>query len=234
MVSTQLFRDLSMAPCFSNSISDMFPPVSLNFAGGASMDLRPSDYLVHMGFYVSVETCICNLNVFYWKVILNLVTFMIYLLFLWSTKISDSIICVKQEGAAMWCISFQKDDAGVTILGGWFPDNGYVSYFRYFILHFSFFSGCLSLCVISVYLCAQVLSVLRKPFILISLSFEMSQNFHFVLSITFFTHGWKVCFLLGPDAFPGITGFLVLFADKIFQRFRRLILCVFSEWSSCW
>ncbi|XP_016494938.1 aspartic proteinase 36 isoform X1 [Nicotiana tabacum] len=61
-------------PCYlvSSSISDMFPPVSLNFAGGASMDLRPSDYLVHMGFY---------------------------------------------EGAAMWCIGFQRDDAGVTILG---------------------------------------------------------------------------------------------------------------------
>nr|XP_033516366.1 uncharacterized protein LOC104112994 isoform X2 [Nicotiana tomentosiformis] len=61
-------------PCYlvSSSIADMFPLFSLNFAGGASMDLRPADYLVHMGFY---------------------------------------------EGAAMWCISFQKDDAGVTILG---------------------------------------------------------------------------------------------------------------------
>ncbi|KAG2289649.1 hypothetical protein Bca4012_029293 [Brassica carinata] len=35
----------------STSINDMFPPVSLNFAGGASMMLRPQDYLFHYGFY---------------------------------------------------------------------------------------------------------------------------------------------------------------------------------------
>ncbi|KAK2448883.1 aspartic proteinase [Trifolium repens] len=34
--------------CFltTNSITDFFPQVSLNFAGGASMDLRPQDYLI--------------------------------------------------------------------------------------------------------------------------------------------------------------------------------------------
>ncbi|XP_010553357.1 PREDICTED: aspartic proteinase-like protein 2 isoform X2 [Tarenaya hassleriana] len=39
--------------CFlvSTSVSDIFPPVSLNFVGGASMVLRPQDYLVHLGFY---------------------------------------------------------------------------------------------------------------------------------------------------------------------------------------
>ncbi|XP_031103340.1 aspartic proteinase-like protein 2 isoform X2 [Ipomoea triloba] len=38
--------------CFlvSTSITEIFPSVSLNFAGGASMALRPSEYLVHMGF----------------------------------------------------------------------------------------------------------------------------------------------------------------------------------------
>ncbi|XP_013637060.1 PREDICTED: aspartic proteinase-like protein 2 isoform X1 [Brassica oleracea var. oleracea] len=35
----------------STSINNMFPPVSLNFAGGASMMLRPQDYLFHYGFY---------------------------------------------------------------------------------------------------------------------------------------------------------------------------------------
>ncbi|ANM61443.1 Eukaryotic aspartyl protease family protein [Arabidopsis thaliana] len=35
----------------STSISDMFPSVSLNFAGGASMMLRPQDYLFHYGIY---------------------------------------------------------------------------------------------------------------------------------------------------------------------------------------
>lgn len=61
-------------PCFlvSSSIADIFPPVSLNFDGGASMALRPADYLVHMGFV---------------------------------------------EGAAMWCIGFEKQEQGVTILG---------------------------------------------------------------------------------------------------------------------
>ncbi|XP_010505214.1 PREDICTED: aspartic proteinase-like protein 2 isoform X1 [Camelina sativa] len=35
----------------STSISDVFPPVSFNFAGGASMMLRPQEYLFHYGFY---------------------------------------------------------------------------------------------------------------------------------------------------------------------------------------
>ncbi|KAF3441762.1 hypothetical protein FNV43_RR15677 [Rhamnella rubrinervis] len=56
----------------STSISDIFPPVSLNFAGGASMALKPEEYLVHLGFL---------------------------------------------EGAALWCIGFQKVQGGVTILG---------------------------------------------------------------------------------------------------------------------
>ncbi|XP_059667529.1 aspartic proteinase 36-like [Cornus florida] len=34
----------------STSIIETFPPVSLNFAGGASMVLKPEDYLVHSGF----------------------------------------------------------------------------------------------------------------------------------------------------------------------------------------
>ncbi|CAN4117163.1 unnamed protein product [Withania somnifera] len=61
-------------PCFlvSSSIAEIFPPVSLNFEGGASMALRPADYLVHMGFL---------------------------------------------EGSAMWCIGFERQEQGVTILG---------------------------------------------------------------------------------------------------------------------
>ncbi|XP_073289443.1 aspartic proteinase 36-like [Primulina huaijiensis] len=34
----------------STSVIDMFPPVAFNFAGGASLVLRPVDYLVYMGF----------------------------------------------------------------------------------------------------------------------------------------------------------------------------------------
>lgn len=40
--------------CSLNSLAEVFPEVSLNFAGGASMVLRPIDYLVHMGFVVSL------------------------------------------------------------------------------------------------------------------------------------------------------------------------------------
>ena len=36
------------------SISDIFPPVSLNFAGGASMILRPQDYLIQQTSIVSI------------------------------------------------------------------------------------------------------------------------------------------------------------------------------------
>ncbi|KAL3646818.1 hypothetical protein CASFOL_009362 [Castilleja foliolosa] len=34
----------------TTSVGEMFPTVALNFAGGASMVLRPVDYLVHMGY----------------------------------------------------------------------------------------------------------------------------------------------------------------------------------------
>ncbi|KAF5750454.1 aspartic proteinase-like protein 2-like [Tripterygium wilfordii] len=54
------------------SISDIFPPVILNFAGGASMVLKPEEYLTHRGSY---------------------------------------------DGAAMWCMGFEKSQGGITILG---------------------------------------------------------------------------------------------------------------------
>ncbi|XP_022932566.1 aspartic proteinase-like protein 2 isoform X1 [Cucurbita moschata] len=56
----------------STSVDEIFPMVSLNFAAGASMVLRPEEYLMHLGFY---------------------------------------------DGAALWCIGFQKVQEGVTILG---------------------------------------------------------------------------------------------------------------------
>ncbi|XP_059428751.1 aspartic proteinase 36 isoform X2 [Corylus avellana] len=34
----------------STSVNEIFPPVSLNFAGSASMVLKPEEYLVHIGF----------------------------------------------------------------------------------------------------------------------------------------------------------------------------------------
>ncbi|KAL2345149.1 hypothetical protein Fmac_006434 [Flemingia macrophylla] len=61
-------------PCYlvSNSVGDIFPQVSLNFMGGASMVLNPEHYLMHYGFL---------------------------------------------DGAAMWCIGFQKIEEGFSILG---------------------------------------------------------------------------------------------------------------------
>ncbi|KAL1352007.1 hypothetical protein AAHE18_06G135500 [Arachis hypogaea] len=55
------------------SIGDIFPSVTLNFIGGASMVLKPEQYLMHYGFL---------------------------------------------DGAAMWCMGFQKVQEGFTILGG--------------------------------------------------------------------------------------------------------------------
>ncbi|KAK4432502.1 Aspartic proteinase-like protein 2 [Sesamum alatum] len=48
----------------SASVSETFPAVSFNFAGGASMVLRPIDYLVHMGYLDGAATwCIGFLKV---------------------------------------------------------------------------------------------------------------------------------------------------------------------------
>lgn len=54
---------------FAFSINDIFPQVSLNFAGGASMILRPQDYLIQqssvvsflVGYFQLVWTCLEDL-----------------------------------------------------------------------------------------------------------------------------------------------------------------------------
>ncbi|XP_059646781.1 aspartic proteinase 36-like [Cornus florida] len=43
----------------SSSITDIFPPIAFNFAGGASMILKPGDYLVHFGFAADGATMWC-------------------------------------------------------------------------------------------------------------------------------------------------------------------------------
>ena len=40
------------------SVSDIFPQVSLNFAGGASMTLKPQDYLIQQSSIVSIQASI--------------------------------------------------------------------------------------------------------------------------------------------------------------------------------
>jgi len=52
------------------SVGDIFPPVSLNFAGGASMFLNPQDYLIQQNNVVSTLTR--NLFIGTWFQNLNL------------------------------------------------------------------------------------------------------------------------------------------------------------------
>ncbi|GKV37616.1 hypothetical protein SLEP1_g45626 [Rubroshorea leprosula] len=53
-VSTSVTPTISKGnQCYlvSNSINDVFPSISLNFAAGASMVLKPEEYLIQLGFY---------------------------------------------------------------------------------------------------------------------------------------------------------------------------------------
>lgn len=50
------FHSTILSFFFVNSMTEIFPPVSFNFARGASMILKPVDYLVQMGFVVSYST----------------------------------------------------------------------------------------------------------------------------------------------------------------------------------
>jgi hypothetical protein len=47
------------------SVIDIFPQVSLNFAGGASLNLRPRHYLIQQNYVVSIQASIyfCLLSV---------------------------------------------------------------------------------------------------------------------------------------------------------------------------
>ncbi|XP_073062831.1 aspartic proteinase 39-like [Primulina eburnea] len=47
---TPIVSDGKQCYLVSTSVTELFPPVSFNFAGGASLVLRPVDYLVQMGF----------------------------------------------------------------------------------------------------------------------------------------------------------------------------------------
>lgn len=46
------------------SVNDLFPQVSLNFAGGASMNLRPQDYLLQQNSVVSFQVLIFLFDLF--------------------------------------------------------------------------------------------------------------------------------------------------------------------------
>jgi len=100
-----------MFATFFSSADDAFPPVTLNFAGGASMNLKPSDYLLQQGSVVSLSTC--------------------FGIALQSDLINDGkhknscftlilkcLIFYFQNNAIIWCIGWQKNQGGITILGG--------------------------------------------------------------------------------------------------------------------
>ncbi|KAJ8434385.1 hypothetical protein Cgig2_014232 [Carnegiea gigantea] len=87
-----LFCSLSHLPLCA-SVNDVFPEVHLNFAGGASMVLKPKDYLLEQNSIVSFPV--------------------LYLSFQFSFFGEGNM-----AGAAVWCMGFQKsDEQGMTILG---------------------------------------------------------------------------------------------------------------------
>lgn len=47
------FEALDINICLSTSINEIFPLVAFNFEGGASIVLKPTNYLMDMGFVVS-------------------------------------------------------------------------------------------------------------------------------------------------------------------------------------
>lgn len=48
--ATSIISNGNQCYLVSTSVAEIFPPVTFNFAGGASMFVRPIDYLVHSGF----------------------------------------------------------------------------------------------------------------------------------------------------------------------------------------
>lgn len=47
---------------------DMFPQVSLNFAGGASLVLGPQDYLIKQNYIVSIQTSVSCITGFFYQI----------------------------------------------------------------------------------------------------------------------------------------------------------------------
>ncbi|KAF3633840.1 putative aspartic proteinase-like protein 2-like isoform X2 [Capsicum annuum] len=90
-------------------VSDIFPMVSLNFAGGATMVLRGEDYLIHR--YSTrfsrelLSTFTCSTDA-------------------WENFMKAWFISSLIGGSEVWCMSFQKSlTQGWTILGGSQPIN---------------------------------------------------------------------------------------------------------------
>lgn len=60
MEKSELFHGTLMI-----SVADIFPPVSLNFAGGASMFLNPQDYLIQQNSVVSTFNSAISIESFH-------------------------------------------------------------------------------------------------------------------------------------------------------------------------
>lgn len=93
------------------SVGDIFPQVSLNFMGGASMILDPEHYLMHYGFLVSM-------SIFSLVTLLPLLSFSNCIEMRVTNNRLMYATLISQDGAAMWCIGFQRTDQRFTILGG--------------------------------------------------------------------------------------------------------------------
>ncbi|KAL0390039.1 UNVERIFIED_CONTAM: Aspartic proteinase-like protein 2 [Sesamum calycinum] len=85
--------------CYRTNSSEMFPLVHLNFAGGASMILKPQDYLLH--------TCIRKLT--FQKFLKLTSRFM-------SDVLHNEQSLFGPDGSMLWCIGFQNNGK-MTILG---------------------------------------------------------------------------------------------------------------------
>lgn len=99
------------------SVTDVFPQVSLNFAGGASMILRPQDYLLQQNSVVSIQFFPLFSSLSLW-------------LFNWWELVYIFYLCVEIAGELMW---------DVICLFSWiilplFPCSDYLAFCILFLL----------------------------------------------------------------------------------------------------
>ncbi|KAK8520623.1 hypothetical protein V6N12_004557 [Hibiscus sabdariffa] len=97
----------------TTSVNNIFPEVSLNFAGGASLVLNPDDYLILDNSMVSPLKLQTNLDLSSKDMALKNLQFSCL-----SFEVASVALGFLQDGAAVWCIGFQKmEGQSITILG---------------------------------------------------------------------------------------------------------------------
>ncbi|KAH0729494.1 hypothetical protein KY289_000682 [Solanum tuberosum] len=130
---------------FSKNIAEMFPTISLNFAGDASMNLTPTDYLEDMSFFMLRLKIGSLYMIWIDKELDGQITILFHLQLSQSHQQCTHAISLPQDlssfsknivevfptislnfagaisriwdGAAKWCIRFIRKDPSLTILG---------------------------------------------------------------------------------------------------------------------